>query len=110
MRKGMAFLLVFMIAVTMIGFSSVAYAQGMGTKLERGAVNTVTGLVGEVYVKIGEDTRDGNWFGGFFTGLVKGLGYGVGRTVIGAYELVTFPIPLPSGYRQIMDPKYAWGE
>ena len=110
MRKGTTYLLIFVIAFALIGFSSVVYAQSMGEKLERGAVNTVTGLVGEVYVKISEDTQNSNWFVGFFTGLVKGAAYGVGRTFVGAYELVTFPIPLPSEYRQIMDPKYAWGD
>lgn len=112
MGKGaVKYLLVLFIALLMVSFSSAAFAQSttdkMFTKLGRGVVNTLTGLVGEIVVKVKEDTKDGN-YGGYITGLFKGIGYGVGRTIIGAYEVLTFPIPLPGDYAQILEPKYAW--
>lgn len=113
MEKGIKILLILFIAIVMMGFSSDAFAEStadkMFAKLGRGIVNTAFGLVGEIVVKTKEDTKDGN-FGGYLTGPIKGVGYGVGRTIIGAYEVLTFLIPLPGDYAQISDPKYAWGE
>jgi|SaaInl8_200m_RNA_FD_contig_21_691106_length_388_multi_9_in_0_out_0_1 putative exosortase-associated protein (TIGR04073 family) len=114
MGKGVVkYLLVIFIALVMISFSSNAFAEStadkMFAKLGRGLVNTATGLVGEIVAKTKEDTKDGN-FGGYLTGPIKGVGYGAGRTIIGAYEALTFLIPLPSDYAQILEPKYAWGE
>jgi putative exosortase-associated protein (TIGR04073 family) len=39
-----------------------------------------------------------------FGGVGKGIAYMVGRIVTGVYETVTFPVPIPPGYRPIIEP------
>lgn len=41
---------------------------------------------------------------GLTVGLVKGVLHAVGRTVVGAVELVTFFIPNP----EFVEPRYVW--
>lgn len=41
-------------------------------------------------------------------GLVRGLGMSIVRPAVGVYELVTAPVPAPSGYRPILQPEYPW--
>lgn len=44
-------------------------------------------------------------------GLMKGIGMSAARLLAGAYEVVTFPVPFPSGYKPIMnDPEFYWTE
>lgn len=37
-------------------------------------------------------------------GLMKGIAMLVAREAVGIYEVLTFPIPVPSGYRAIIEP------
>ena len=78
---------------------------GVVTKLFRGIINTVTGWmeIPKQMAVVGQDSGPGP---AFTWGFVKGIGYAVGRTVVGAYEIVTFPIPVPEGYRPVMEPDY----
>ncbi len=78
---------------------------GVVTKLFRGIINAATGWmeIPKQMVLVGQDSGPGpavTW------GLIKGVGYAVGRSVVGAYEIVTFPMPIPEGYRPIMQPEY----
>ena len=41
-------------------------------------------------------------------GLAIGLGMFVTRELVGAYEFVTAPFPLPAGFRPILKPEYPW--
>lgn len=43
---------------------------------------------------------------GIFTGGFRGVGAMVGRLGVGVYELVTFPLPLPSGYDALIQPEF----
>ena len=45
---------------------------------------------------------------GFFEGMVSGMFYGFGRILSGVYDVVTFPIPLPSRYGALMKPDYVF--
>lgn len=88
---------------------STAYALGhsAGDKLMRGLANTFQGIL-EVPRNINNTTETRGLLTGATVGLGQGLGYGVLRTLVGLYEVVTFPIPVPSGYAPIIQP-YAWG-
>jgi putative exosortase-associated protein (TIGR04073 family) len=46
---------------------------------------------------------------GFPLGLAKGVGMLVTRELVGVYEFVTAPFPVPEGYRPILKPEYPWG-
>ncbi len=96
------------------GFLSVVVSQSTaqalgssaGDKLTRGLANTVQG-VPEVPRHINHTTKTQGLLTGMTVGLGKGLGYGVLRTLVGLYEVVPFPIPVPSGYAPIIQP-YGW--
>ncbi|OLD74828.1 MAG: hypothetical protein AUG95_01395 [Nitrospirae bacterium 13_1_20CM_4_62_6] len=45
---------------------------------------------------------------GALRGPIDGLGMFVARTVAGAYEVLTFPIPLPPRYQPMLFPEYIW--
>ena len=36
------------------------------------------------------------------------MGLFVTRELVGVYEVVTFPAPVPRGYRPILSPEYPW--
>ncbi len=78
------------------------YSSQAGDKFSRGLANTVTGW-GEIPKNI---INESNVLVGLTLGSVKGVGHTVGRTVVGAGELVTFFIP----NEQIVHARYIWQE
>jgi putative exosortase-associated protein (TIGR04073 family) len=46
---------------------------------------------------------------GVTLGFVQGLGRIVVRELVGVYEFVTGPFPVPAGYRPIIEPEFPWG-
>ncbi len=91
-----------------VGHSTAqALGHSAGDKLTRGVANTFQGIL-EVPRHVGNTTETQGLLTGVTVGLGKGLGYGVLRTLVGLYEVVTFPIPIPEGYAPIIQP-YAWG-
>ena len=75
------------------------------TKLFRGIVNAATGWI-EIPKQMSLEWQAGGASKGLTWGFVKGIGYAVGRSVVGGFEIVTFPIPVPEDFRRIMDPEY----
>lgn len=95
--------------VSLLALPSPAQAQGQGgpiRKLGRGLGNIVTGWL-ELFVQPMRTTeRSGSW-AGMTEGMARGVFLGVGRTVVGALELVTFPIPNPTtGYEPVIEPEF----
>lgn len=43
---------------------------------------------------------------GAFSGIFKGVGWGVYRLVAGVYDVVTFPFPIPTYEYSIIEPEY----
>lgn len=83
------------------------------TKLGRGIVNVLTGWV-EIPKNIATEWRRTDPFSGFVVGTIKGIGWTIGRTISGAYDIITFPVPVPKEYKPLMEPEYilpsVWGE
>lgn len=79
------------------------YFKGVGIKFGHGAMNAVTGVV-EVPRNMLYETNDKGIGYGLTTGLFKGIGYGVGRTIAGFIDLATFFIPSKS----LIMPAYVW--
>ena len=77
----------------------------IATKLFRGIVNAATGWI-EIPKQIWQENQASGPAKGWTWGFVKGIGYAVGRSVVGGFEIVTFPIPVPEGFRPIMHPEY----
>ncbi len=75
-------------------------------KLGRGFANLATGWL-ELPFQVARSTeRSGAW-AGTTVGLTRGVALGIGRTLVGALEMVSFPIPNPtSGYGPIIKPEF----
>lgn len=104
-----------MAAALAVGLSGVAQAQTDETqalghqvseKFIRGMVNLSTGWV-EVPRQIYEVGTNEGWVRGILRGPFDGIGMFFARTVAGAVEMATFPVPLPT-YKPILTPAYAW--
>ena len=100
------------VALSLLGVSEPAFAQGTGgtgelmlSKLFRGVVNLVTGWI-EIPMQMSDTWKLEGPATGLSWGFVKGIGFALGRTAAGAYETVTFPVPLPEGYEPIMHPEF----
>ena len=79
------------------------YGNQVVNKFSRGFANTLTGWL-ELPKNVVNTTKQDNIGLGLTVGLVKGLVHSVGRTVVGAVELVTFFIP----NKEVVQPRYAW--
>ncbi|MBI5685062.1 MAG: exosortase system-associated protein, TIGR04073 family [Verrucomicrobia bacterium] len=90
-------------AAALVCFSSPnASAETMWDKLKRGFVNTVSGCVeipGCIYDVC---NREGGLVGSTW-GTVKGVGLAPVRTMVGIFEIITFPIPT-NDYQPVMNP------
>lgn len=87
--------------------------EHMFHKLGRGLSNVLLGWV-EIPKNIAKEWRNTEPFTGTIVGAVKGLGWGIARTIAGVYEVVSFPFPIPRNYEPIMYPEFilpsVWGE
>jgi len=96
-------------AMLLIGAVPIAMAadDGYGTqtvnKFGRGLANTATGWI-ELPKNVVNTSNQSNVGVGITWGLVKGVLYTVGRTAVGAVELVTFFVPND----EFVHPTYAW--
>jgi len=74
-------------------------------KLGRGVSNLLFGIV-EVPNQITKTTAEHQGAGGVTYGLGKGLYRWFEREGVGVYEIVTFPVPVPHGYKPVMQPEW----
>lgn len=85
----------------------------MGHKLGRGLVNICTSCV-EIPKHISMEWRKTDPCTGIVVGGVEGIGWCCVRVAVGAYDVVTFPVPVPANYEPLMLPEYplpdVWGE
>lgn len=83
-----------------------AEAQTVGAKLARGVAGITTGIL-ELPGNIAKETHV-HGAAGIPVGFGMGLGMVVVRELVGVYELLTFPFPLPANYAPILHPEYPW--
>jgi putative exosortase-associated protein (TIGR04073 family) len=81
--------------------------QGVGFKLTRGMANFGLGWV-ELPKQIYHVGHEEGWLIGMTRGFIDGVGMFAARTVAGAYELLTFPLPVPPHYQPLLKPDYVW--
>lgn len=77
----------------------------IAAKAIRGLENATLGFVTEVPKTIYQDSVDRGIAYGATVGAVRGIGVGMLRTGIGVYEIATFPLPVPEGYRPMLYPE-----
>ena len=87
----------------------VASESPMLHKLYRGVVNAATGFL-EIPNQISQTWKLKGPGEGLTLGFAKGIGYAIARSVSGAYDIVTFPIPAPAAYQPIMQPEFVFSE
>jgi len=81
------------------------YVEHVGSKIAHGIANIVTGI-GEVPKNMMIETKEKGAAYGIPVGFVVGIVEGIGRTLTGALDLVTFPIPT----KPIIYPDFIWKE
>lgn len=105
MKKLRIYLLAVVTALTLFSFPN-AYAQTSAQKFGRGLAGMTCGFL-EIPGNIVKETRAQGAIG-FPIGLAMGLGMTVSRELVGVYEFITAPFPVPSGFRPILSPEYPW--
>jgi putative exosortase-associated protein (TIGR04073 family) len=76
-----------------------------GRKLGRGFANLLFGIV-EVPNQIHHTSQAEGGGAAATLGVGRGIGKFLWREVVGVYEIVTFPVPAPSGYKPIIQPEF----
>ena len=74
-------------------------------KLGRGFANLLFGVV-EVPNQITKANAEHGGAASAAYGIPKGIFRWFGRELTGVYEIITFPIPAPKGYKPIMKPEF----
>lgn len=88
---------------------TTSYAQDMTKKLGRGLANILTGWI-ELPKNIYDTSVEENPLAGITIGTAKGVGMTIVRTGAGIYETITFPFPLPEGYKPVLEPEFVFSE
>lgn len=78
-----------------------------GDKLARGFANVFTSPL-EVPRNVQNMTEAQGVLVGWTGGLAQGIGMTALRILVGAYEIITFPVPLPEGYKPVLEPEFVW--
>ncbi|MCP5245481.1 MAG: exosortase system-associated protein, TIGR04073 family [Burkholderiales bacterium] len=98
---------IFLLFATLALLSGSAMAQNystkVGEKLGTGIANAVTGFVEIPKTMIITGRRHGATYG-MTAGLFTGLFHSVGRSLAGALDIATFPVPTTP----IVQPSYVW--
>lgn len=88
--------------------SAEAARYTAGRKFGRGLAAMTCGFL-EVPGNVVETSRERGPGWGVTLGFAEGLGKLVVRELVGVYEFVTAPFPVPAGYQPILKPEYPWG-
>lgn len=98
-------------AALLVAGAGPVWAQDPIHKAGRGMANVLTCWI-ELPKNIQLGTQEDNPFLGVGWGVIKGVGLGATRLVVGAYEAVTFPLPIPKDYASPYEglelSDYAW--
>ena len=105
MTRGRVLILAACAAVVSLAAPDV-HAQTAARKFGRGLAGMTCGFL-EVPGNIVEETEKRGTVG-VPIGLALGVGMLVARELVGVYEFVTAPFPVPAGYQPILRPEYPW--
>lgn len=76
-------------------------------KLQRGFLNIAFAPV-EISNELDKVKKRDEALPSWVEGIGRGAWFAAGRALVGAYEMVTFAIPFPSGYEPVIKPEFAW--
>ena len=109
-KMALVLLAVFFSFTLCLPAASAASVEPEGTplrKLQRGFLNAALSPL-EIARALSEEKKTDSVIPTWATALGRGSVFAVGRVLAGAYEIVTFPLPLPSGYQPIVYPEFGW--
>ncbi|OGW76176.1 MAG: hypothetical protein A2Z72_00690 [Omnitrophica bacterium RBG_13_46_9] len=95
-----SFLLIISVSLCM---ASVSYASPV-QKLGRGLTNLSLGWM-ELFKAIERQSQKYDYIRGILYGVPEGLVKTAVRTGVGAYETLTFPLPIPKDYEVMLTPE-----
>jgi putative exosortase-associated protein (TIGR04073 family) len=105
--KRSRFYLTIATAVLSLGLAVNANAANTAAgKFGRGLAGMTCGFLEIPGNMVYETRRNGAM--GLPVGLAKGLGMMVTRELVGVYEFISAPFPVPAGFRPILSPEYPW--
>jgi len=87
--------------------AALAAEQSAARKAGRGLAGMTCGFL-ELPGNIYQESRERGYAWGFTLGFAEGLGRIVVRELVGVYEFVTAPFPLPAGFKPIIEPEFPW--
>jgi len=96
------------LATLVLLLASPAGAQTAPRKFGRGLAGMTTSVL-EVPGNIVAESRARGYGEGIPLGFAKGLGMIIPRTLVGVWEFISAPFPLPAGYQPILSPEFPWG-
>jgi putative exosortase-associated protein (TIGR04073 family) len=94
--------------VCILAFGSPAGAQTAARKFGRGLAGMAAGVLELPGNTVAETEKQGA-AAGVPIGVAKGLGMIVARELVGVYEVVSAPFPIPPGFRPPLSPEFPWG-
>jgi putative exosortase-associated protein (TIGR04073 family) len=95
-------------AALLLVAASSAGAQTAPRKFLRGLAGMTTSIL-EIPGNMVAETNKRGPGEGLPLGFAKGLGMIVPRTLVGVWEFVSAPFPVPKGYAPILEPEFPWG-
>ena len=105
MKKVFFLMLAFILMFSLLSPQAFCGQDNPATKLGRGLANFFTGWL-EIPAEIGRQLQKKGEVAAAFVGPVLGLCKAVGRTAVGVYETVTFPFPVPPGYKSVLEQEF----
>lgn len=98
--------LLVVVTVTLLFIAPGVSAHDAAQKFGRGLAGMTLGVL-EIPGNIVKETQAQGPIG-VPIGLAYGLGMTVTRELVGVYEFISAPFPVPAGYRPILRPEYPW--
>ena len=105
MKRITSFTIISVLIICLLCIQSTCFAQNMLRKVGRGVANIATSAF-EIPISIQEKFYSDGPMAACTYGLVDGIYKLIRRTVVGAYEIITFPIPFPADYAPIVEPEF----
>jgi len=101
---------VIMVVFVMLTLSPSAYSKDNPLKkLGRGISNVCTSPL-EIFKGISDANNENGFFSALSYGVFNGLFRMARRALVGTYEVVSFPVPIPKDYEPIIEDPEFFGE
>ena len=89
-------------------FAADVVAEGTPVrKLQRGFLDLALSPV-EISHELAKEKGKDDFVPSWAVGFGRGSCFMVGRALAGIYEMLTFPIPLPAGFKPLLEPEFEW--